>query len=304
MADKSCLACGIRPIPPRNRYCSRECLKEAERVRTRLRDNGRVKGCKDCGRPNLGQGRKLCNECKEARLPVWKQAEMERSRRRRALAAEGRPPKLCESCGAMELPSYRAKFCDRCKRERSAAKARERRRDPVKGETTRVADRQRYRSERDKLVEAGEVIPTFKDGQKWCSRCSSYKETNAFGRYSAASHGLQRYCKVCNYDYAFSKRLRSVFGLSVDQYDEILERQNGTCAICHQVPRSKRLAVDHDHKTGRVRGLLCTRCNHKLLGAAHDSVELLRSAIDYLQVPPVQESWVVPERLKKKRKKV
>lgn len=63
----------------------------------------------------------------------------------------------------------------------------------------------------------------------------------------------------------------------------MLEEQNGRCAICLCKPRTKRLAVDHNHKTGKVRGLLCSRCNHGLLGYAHDSVEMLLRAYEYVK---------------------
>jgi hypothetical protein len=46
------------------------------------------------------------------------------------------------------------------------------------------------------------------------------------------------------------------------------------------------LAIDHDHETGVVRGLLCGQCNHQLLGGSHDSIERLRLAITYLESPP------------------
>lgn len=59
--------------------------------------------------------------------------------------------------------------------------------------------------------------------------------------------------------------------------------QKGLCKICHQPPngRWKRLAVDHDHLTGKVRGLLCHSCNAGL-GHFKDSVDALRSAISYI----------------------
>lgn len=81
-------------------------------------------------------------------------------------------------------------------------------------------------------------------------------------------------------------RLRKLFGLSVEQYDAMLLAQEGRCAICRNRPGRQRLAVDHNHKTGAIRGLLCGRCNHKLLGSAKESSEILRRAADYLESPP------------------
>lgn len=67
-----------------------------------------------------------------------------------------------------------------------------------------------------------------------------------------------------------------------DEYDRRLNEQGGGCAICGVFPAERALAVDHDHNTGEVRGLLCFSCN-TALGAFHDSVALLEAAIDYLE---------------------
>lgn len=54
------------------------------------------------------------------------------------------------------------------------------------------------------------------------------------------------------------------FGITVEQYDEMLAAQNGACGICSKPPEKKRLAIDHDHETGAIRGLLCVPCNAAL----------------------------------------
>lgn len=69
-------------------------------------------------------------------------------------------------------------------------------------------------------------------------------------------------------------------------YDTLYQLQNGECAICRNRPRRYRLAVDHDHHTGMVRGLLCRVCNQDLLGAAHHSAQILLNAAYYLTSPP------------------
>lgn len=79
------------------------------------------------------------------------------------------------------------------------------------------------------------------------------------------------------------------FNMSLDEYNTLLVLQNGACAICHHVPdigasryrKGKRLAVDHDHKTMKNRGLLCDKCNRGL-GHFNDDPILLQKSIDYL----------------------
>jgi hypothetical protein len=75
--------------------------------------------------------------------------------------------------------------------------------------------------------------------------------------------------------------LKRHFGITVEEYDRLFANQNGLCAICSAPSRRGRLAVDHDHSSGRVRALLCARCN-LLLGYAEDSPEFLLRCASYL----------------------
>lgn len=85
-------------------------------------------------------------------------------------------------------------------------------------------------------------------------------------------------------------RYKRLYGITLEEYNLLLKTQNYVCKICHcpeTVISSSRnavkyLAVDHCHDTGKIRGLLCDRCNH-LLGLAKDSPTLLSSAISYLK---------------------
>jgi hypothetical protein len=70
------------------------------------------------------------------------------------------------------------------------------------------------------------------------------------------------------------------FGITLEQYKDMLSLQNGLCAICGKSP--EKLVVDHSHETGKVRGLLCSNCNVGL-GLFGDSQEILNSAADYLE---------------------
>lgn len=77
-------------------------------------------------------------------------------------------------------------------------------------------------------------------------------------------------------------RLKKNFGLSVEEYEEMISAQGGVCAICTSPPhKGWSLAVDHCHSTGAVRGLLCHKCN-RAIGALGDSPESLRRALGYL----------------------
>lgn len=90
-------------------------------------------------------------------------------------------------------------------------------------------------------------------------------------------------------EYNRMKSLREDHGMTVQQYNTMLANQNGVCAICKK-PESvisphtqvlKKLAVDHCHKTGKIRGLLCDKCN-RMLGCAKDDRAILHNAIEYL----------------------
>lgn len=81
------------------------------------------------------------------------------------------------------------------------------------------------------------------------------------------------------------RRDANTYGLGPGDYDRILDHQGGRCAICQRATgATRRLAVDHDHATGAVRGLLCKTCNTVVLGR-YDANALAR-AITYLAAPP------------------
>jgi hypothetical protein len=71
------------------------------------------------------------------------------------------------------------------------------------------------------------------------------------------------------------------YGWTVERYNEVLEEQDYRCKICGKYPNKTALAVDHCHETGKVRGLLCTKCNTGL-GLFCDSPELLIKAFRYI----------------------
>ena len=87
----------------------------------------------------------------------------------------------------------------------------------------------------------------------------------------------------------WSRQLKHRFGISVEEYEQMLVAQSGGCAICGCVNvDERRLAVDHDHKTGRIRGLLCHHCN-VVLGHVNDSPARLRQLIAYIKKHSEQE---------------
>lgn len=135
------------------------------------------------------------------------------------------------------------------------------------------------------------MLPVVK--RRKCARCGRNRGTQFY----VSDRG--RVCSTCR------KRKRShtthaqhigdTYGITVEEELAILELQGGVCAICKGA-RNYTLQVDHDHELVRrgfdvresVRGKLCKNCNRRLLTAAHDSVEILLSAVAYLQNPPAQ----------------
>lgn len=101
-------------------------------------------------------------------------------------------------------------------------------------------------------------------------------------------------CKPCASSRTHAKRVADVYSITADEYAALLAAQGGACFVCRRVPRSKRLAVDHDHSCcpgpvscGRcVRGLLCRACNRDVLGHLKDDPAALLRAVEYLRNPP------------------
>lgn len=117
-------------------------------------------------------------------------------------------------------------------------------------------------------------------GERWCGGCQSFVplfycrgNSRCWACESAAQHGT---------------RIKATYGISSEEYQALYEWQGGRCYICRR-KSTRRLAVDHDHVTGAVRGLLCpdpTRgCNHAILGNIAD-LDMAKRIVDYLENPP------------------
>jgi len=125
------------------------------------------------------------------------------------------------------------------------------------------------------------------EGKRLCrtDQTLSLSPSNFYWKQTIENTGRADYAKkwrVANPEKARNSELKRRFGISLETYNEILESQNGTCSICKQKCLTyDNLSVDHCHKTGRMRGLLCSQCN-KGLGHFKDCPQLLEKAIAYL----------------------
>jgi len=137
---------------------------------------------------------------------------------------------------------------------------------------------------------------------KTCKICKKEKSLNEFyeTKRNGVAYGHHGKCKECyvkkqqeNYD-PLKKRnenLKRSYGITMNEYNEMLEKQNGKCAICGTTETKGRksgrgggadvFAVDHCHDTGDVRGLLCHSCN-RAMGLLGDNTHILQSMIEYL----------------------
>jgi hypothetical protein len=79
---------------------------------------------------------------------------------------------------------------------------------------------------------------------------------------------------------SYKYSIKKLYGLSLEDFENILELQDGVCRICKRPDR--RLCVDHDHTTGKVRGILCATCN-KGLGLFQDNENLMKEAAKYIE---------------------
>lgn len=136
---------------------------------------------------------------------------------------------------------------------------------------------------------------------KTCTICKKEKPLEEFTTDSRMRDGRLNQCHTClaarlkknrrerryakpTSEYARKARLKSVYGITPKEYNDLFIAQEGRCAICgrHQSEFLRNFAVDHNHETGQKRGLLCINCN-TAIGNLRDDTELLKKAIAYLE---------------------
>ena len=128
---------------------------------------------------------------------------------------------------------------------------------------------------------------------KKCSRCKKIlpKTREYFNMNRSHSDGFYHYCKFCRSEkYKKTSRnlhLKKKFGINEEEYFKLLNKQNNVCAICGRMEMSRRskkrmLSIDHNHKTKKIRGILCQTCN-TIIGMGYDNTFILVRAIKYLR---------------------
>ena len=124
---------------------------------------------------------------------------------------------------------------------------------------------------------------------KTCSKCGKSHPEDFYYKDKGYATGVKPMCKACSRAANKKWSIKSKYGITPEEYREMLLFQNGVCAICQKPETAMRngsfkdLAIDHNHSTGKVRGLLCSRCNMGI-GYLMDNAENLRRAADYCEM--------------------
>lgn len=259
-------------------------------------DTGRR--CKYCERKLVRTAKRdICSAC-WLNSPERLQVAADRYRKRHPM-----PEVFCPGCGKLvegdrSDKKYCSKSCqDRDSRNRQWPKCVKCNRPNKRGGKTRVCQQ----CKRGRGVRLPEPPVA-----KVCPMCRTEKPADEFYRNLARNDWLSTYCKACwsadskarypnNADRMKDSRLRSRYGITLEEYEEILLAQGNKCAICGARPKyeSRSFSVDHSHEDGRVRGILCVRCNKDKLGNLTLAEAL--AIVAYLEHPPVLD--VLGERL-------
>lgn len=124
---------------------------------------------------------------------------------------------------------------------------------------------------------------------KQCTKCRTTKPLTDFYKNRTQPDGHEGWCKDCKKVWRKARYherdwfywTEKTFGVTKEDWMQMMALQGEVCAICKEPEKTRRLSIDHCHSTGKVRGLLCNRCN-KAIGIFEDKVELLEEAIKYL----------------------
>jgi len=127
-----------------------------------------------------------------------------------------------------------------------------------------------------------------KQNQSWRTKHNDYDKERKQKWYLENKERVRKQGKKWyqnNNSHAMDRNLQKAYGITLAQYNELLQKQNACCAICARPSdkMKKRLGVDHNHETGKIRGLLCFDCNYGL-GYFKDNSSFLSRAISYLGI--------------------
>lgn len=296
LAVRACVACG-RSFPPKKGvhvYCSKVCQERMHTLRKRVTQV-----------PSLP---KPCTECLENFQPVrashdfCSRACSITARRKVAHEARAAVPVECTTCSATFLPrkTWQVYCSTRCRNTATAKRATSRR--VVK--LCRTCNEYQSRSKfEDGAWNCNECVSVKSAGLRRCSSCEEVKVISEFNWHHAG--GAQSRCRPCSKEAerirtqdpverrrARSARLLRSFGITADEFDELLMIQGGVCAICREAREGDGDAfhVDHDHRccAGQrtcgacIRGICCRGCN-QAMGLLKDSAERADAIAAYLR---------------------
>jgi hypothetical protein len=126
---------------------------------------------------------------------------------------------------------------------------------------------------------------------KKCYKCQNILPLTSFAKHKGKSDGLQERCNSCRQKHYKdtghithrNNDIKRKYNVTTEWYENKFKEQNGLCEICNKPQlHNKRLAIDHNHNSGKARGLLCDVCN-RAIGMLNDSIEILESATNYLR---------------------
>lgn len=149
-------------------------------------------------------------------------------------------------------------------------------------------------------VECGVAFKGLRPGDKFCSSSCRWRNRDKQPYRKEKKAENNKKWRSWNFDYRRDYMLRYTYGITQEQYEEILADQGGCCAICGKTPEEegRNLSVDHDHQTGEIYGILCTVCNKVLVGHIREP-NAFKRAFEYLEKGT---GFFVPENKKKPKK--
>jgi hypothetical protein len=125
---------------------------------------------------------------------------------------------------------------------------------------------------------------TVIDGKAECRHCNEWKSVKSFVSNNRRLLGICSICKSCrNYKLKDKRRHHTKYGLNDAQYSSLKQHFGNRCGICGKTEKEnkRKLAIDHEHDSGRVRGILCRNCNAGI-GLLGDNLQGVTKALQYL----------------------